>query len=84
MNLNQITVPALDVAEAIIFYKTLGLKLIVESLPHYARFVCPDGHSTFSIHHTKQLPIDGIYVYFECANLDEQVEKLKQKNLKLI
>ena len=33
MNLNQITVPALDVAEAIIFYKTLGLKLIVESLP---------------------------------------------------
>lgn len=83
MNLNQITVPALDVAEAITFYKTLGLKLIVESLPHYARFVCPDGHSTFSIHHTKQLPKgDGIYVYFECANLDEQVEKLKQKGLK--
>ena len=82
MNLNQITVPALDVAEAIIFYKTLGLKLIVESLPHYARFVCPDGHSTFSIHQTEQLAEgEGIYVYFECKNLDEQVDKLKQKGL---
>jgi catechol 2,3-dioxygenase-like lactoylglutathione lyase family enzyme len=83
MNLNQITVPALGVAEAIIFYKTLGLKLIVESLPHYARFVCPDGHSTFSIHQTEQLAEgEGIYVYFECKNLDKQVDKLKQKGLK--
>lgn len=83
MNLNQITVPAKDVATSIKFYKTLGLKLIVESLPHYARFVCPDGDSSFSIHHTEQLPKgEGIYVYFECTNLDEQVDKLKQKGLK--
>ncbi|MGB2232784.1 MAG: VOC family protein [Flavobacteriaceae bacterium] len=82
MNLNQITVPALDVAASIKFYKTLGLKLIVESLPHYARFVCPDGNSTFSIHQTKQLAEgEGIYVYFECKNLDEQVDKFKQKGL---
>ena len=82
MNLNQITVPSLDVAASIKFYKTLGLKLIVESLPHYARFVCPDGNSTFSIHQTKQLAKgEGIYVYFECKNLDEQVDKLKQKGL---
>ena len=82
MNLNQITVPALDVAEAITFYKTLGLKLIVESPPHDARVVCPDGHSTFSIHQTEQLAGgEGIYVYFECKNLDEQVDKLKQKGL---
>lgn len=82
MNLNQITVPALDVSEAITFYKILGLKLIVESLPHYARFVCPNGHSTFSIHHIDQIPEgEGIYVYFECVNLDEQVDKLKQKGL---
>ena len=82
MNLNQITVPALDVSEAITSYKILGLKLIVESLPHYARFVCPNGHSTFSIHHIDQIPEgEGIYVYFECVNLDEQVDKLKQKGL---
>ena len=78
MNLNQITVPSLDLTKSIPFYEKLGLKLIVKSLPHYARFECPDGYSTFSIHQTDTLPKgDGIYVYFECKNLNEQVEKLK-------
>ena len=82
MNLNQITVPSLDVTKSIPFYEKLGLKLIVKSLPHYARFVCPDGNSTFSIHQTKKLPEgDGIYVYFECKNLDEHVESLVQKGI---
>ena len=56
MNLNQITVPSLDLTKSIPFYKKLGLKLIVESLPHYARFECPNGESTFSIHQTDKLP----------------------------
>ncbi|RYE25404.1 MAG: VOC family protein [Sphingobacteriales bacterium] len=77
MNLNQVTVPSLDVATAIIFYKQLGLQLIVEALPHYARFVCPDGNTTFSIHQTQKLPTgDGIWIYFECADLDEKVNQL--------
>ena len=63
MNLNQITVPSLDLTKSIPFYEKIGLKLIVKSLPHYARFVCPDGNSTFSIHQTDELPKgDGIYV----------------------
>ncbi|WP_437399033.1 VOC family protein [Flagellimonas lutimaris] len=82
MNLNQITVPSLDLTKSIAFYETLGLKLIVKSLPHYARFECPDGDSTFSLHQTEELPKgEGIYVYFECENLDEQVETLKQKGI---
>ena len=77
MNLNQITVPSLDVEMAIIFYKKLGLELIVKALPHYARFVCPDGDATFSIHQVEELPKgDGIYVYFECEDLDNKVDKL--------
>lgn len=77
MNLNQITVPSLDLTKSIPFYEKLGLKLIVKSLPHYARFECPDGTSTFSIHQVESLPKgDGIYVYFECENLDEHVQKL--------
>ena len=77
MNLNQITVPSLDVEKAIIFYKKLGLELIVKALPHYARFVCPDGYATFSIHQVEELPKgDGIYVYFECEDLDNKVDKL--------
>ncbi len=77
MNLNQITVPSLDVEKSIIFYQKLGLKLIVHSNVHYARFECPDGDSTFSIHETDQLPSgDGISVYFEIEKLDPTVEKL--------
>ncbi|WP_431125488.1 VOC family protein [Flagellimonas flava] len=82
MNLNQITVPSLDLSKSVPFYKTLGLKLIVEAFPHYARFECPDGNSTFSIHQTEQLPSgDGIYVYFECEDLDTHVEGLIQKGI---
>lgn len=56
MNLNQITVPALDLNRSISFYQALGLKLIVKALPDYARFECPDGSSTFSLHRVDNLP----------------------------
>ena len=82
MNLNQITVPSLDLTKSIPFYEKLGLKLIVKSLPHYARFECPTGNSTFSIHQTNQLTKgEGIYVYFECEDLDQRVEKIKEKGI---
>ncbi len=82
MNLNQITVPSLDLTKSIPFYEKLGLKLIVKALPHYARFECPDGDSTFSIHLVEELPQgDGVYVYFECENLDEKVQQLKEDGI---
>ena len=82
MNLNQITVPSLDLSKSVTFYKKLGLTLIVDALPHYARFVCPDGNSTFSLHLVEELPKgDGVYVYFECENLDEHVEQLKKQGI---
>ena len=49
MNLNQVTLPAVDVGPAVDFYSRLGLRLIVEDLPRYARFELPDGESTLSI-----------------------------------
>jgi catechol 2,3-dioxygenase-like lactoylglutathione lyase family enzyme len=77
MNLNQITIPSLDLEKSIPFYEKLGLKLIVKSLPNYARFECSDGGSTFSIHKVEERPVgDGIYVYFEVENLDERVAEL--------
>ncbi len=82
MNLNQITVPSLDLTKSIPFYEKLGLKLIVESLPFYARFECPDGNATFSIHQRESLPKgDGIYVYFECEDLDQYVDQLVKKGI---
>lgn len=77
MNLNQVTIPSLNVSSAILFYKKLGLELIVESLPNYARFVCPNGESTFSIHLVDKINDNsGTYIYFECDDLDKKVKDL--------
>lgn len=82
MNLNQVTIPSLNVEKSIRFYETLGLVLIVKSLPDYARFICPDGSSTFSIHKVKELPKgDGIYLYFECKDLNNDVNDLVDKGV---
>lgn len=82
MNLNQITIPSLDIKKSVYFYKTLGLLLIVDALPKYARFKCPDGESTFSIHKVDELPKgNGITIYFEDDNLDTLVSNLKQKGI---
>jgi catechol 2,3-dioxygenase-like lactoylglutathione lyase family enzyme len=82
MNLNQITIPSLNVEKATEFYKKLGLLLIVDALPGYVRFECPDGDSTFSIHKVDRLPSgEGISIYFEDDHLDELVERLKRKGI---
>lgn len=81
MKLNQITVPSLNLEKSIPFYETLGFKLIVKALPHYARFVCPD-NSTFSLHKVeKAVANSGISIYFECDDLDEKVRELKTKGI---
>ena len=84
MKLNQVTVPSADVAQSVEFYKKLGLIPIVLSLPKYARFVCPDGDATFSVHHHEELTTgEKPVVYFECENLDRVVEELKRKGVEL-
>ncbi len=82
MNLNQVTLPTLNLDRAIGFYQSLGLELIVRANPHYARFLCPNGQSTCSLHLVEELPSGGgIQVYFECEDLDEKVEQLKKAGL---
>lgn len=82
MNLNQITVPSLDLVKSIPFYQKLGLKLIVKALPHYARFESPEGDATFSIHQVEELPRgEGIHVYFECKDLDTYVQGLVEQGI---
>jgi catechol 2,3-dioxygenase-like lactoylglutathione lyase family enzyme len=48
MDLNQVTLPVSDMAAAVRFYLRLGFTQIVDT-PHYARFCCPVGNSTFSL-----------------------------------
>lgn len=77
MNLNQITLPVVDFGRSVEFYRGMGFNLIVHSPPRYARFECPEGDATFSIHTVEQ-PVStvGLVVYFECADLDARVAAL--------
>jgi catechol 2,3-dioxygenase-like lactoylglutathione lyase family enzyme len=80
MRLNQVTVAVSDVARAVDFYTGLGLQLIVrgssDGSDTYARFLCPDGDSTLSVH-TEAVRTGTTLVCFECDDLDDRVRALQ-------
>jgi catechol 2,3-dioxygenase-like lactoylglutathione lyase family enzyme len=81
MRLNQVTVPSTDVEASVRFYTLLGLIQIVAS-DHYARFVCPDGDATFSVHEVNDARVgEGTVVYFECDDLDTKIQELIEADL---
>jgi len=81
MNLNQITMSVANMDEACQFYLKMGFTQIVET-PHYARFLCEDGNSTFSLSLTDKTIMSGTTIYFEHENLDQLVTQLKEKGIK--
>jgi predicted enzyme related to lactoylglutathione lyase len=82
MDLNQVTLPTLDVERSIPFYQSLGLELIVHTHPRYARFKLPMGKGTFSIHQVDQLPQgEGVLVYFEVEDLEQTYHNLLEKGI---
>jgi len=82
MDLNQVTLPALDVAASVAFYRTMGFELIVDA-PHYARFRSTAGNATFSVHAVDALRAPPLtVVYFECADVDAQVAALEARGLR--
>lgn len=83
MNLNQVTIYTDKSTETVDFFQKLGLTLIVDSLPRYARLECPDGESTLSIQHDESAHVsNNVVLYFECDELDSTVDKLKARGLK--
>ncbi|MBL9106150.1 MAG: VOC family protein [Myxococcales bacterium] len=75
MKLNQVTVPATDLAASVAFYRQLGLLLIVRN-EHYARFELPAGEATFSLHLAEQVARgDAPVIYFEC-DVDAEFARL--------
>ena len=80
MNLNQVTLPVSNMETATEFYKILGFTQIVDT-PHYARFECPAGSSTFSLSLETNEFSNGATIYFEQENLDEWVLQLKAKGI---
>ncbi|MFQ5983397.1 MAG: VOC family protein [Woeseiaceae bacterium] len=84
MNLNQVTLPARNITESVAFYRKLGLRQIVDS-EHYARFECPDGDATFSIHKAEELDLGGVaVVYFEHEELDALCARLKDEGIEFL
>ena len=90
MNLNQVTIYSKQPVETVEFFEKLGLRRIVDSLPRYARLECPDGESTLSVNiapEAETQPVgsvsssNSITLYFECDDLDAEVERLKSLGL---
>lgn len=80
MNMNQVTLPVRDMEKATRFYRTMGFLQIVDS-PHYARFECTQGVSTFSLSLDTGDSENTAVIYFEHENLDGLVSALKAKGL---
>jgi catechol 2,3-dioxygenase-like lactoylglutathione lyase family enzyme len=81
MELNQITLPCEDYDASVAFYRRLGLTLIVDSPPRYARFEATNG-ATLSIHSGATPGRDtGFVVYFEVSDVDATVRDLESRGL---
>ncbi len=83
MRLNQVTVTVPDLDAAWRFYNLLGLLPIVDARPRYARFACPEGGSSFSLERGEATG-GGTTVYFECDDLDRQVDRLRAGGLAFV
>ncbi len=82
MDQNQLTIPCSDYEASVAFYKSLGLRQIVDSPPRYARFET-DAGNTFSIHKVESIATpSGVVIYFEVNDVDATVGKLKENGLK--
>ncbi|MDY6977546.1 MAG: VOC family protein [Pseudomonadota bacterium] len=80
MELNQVTLPVTNMAKAVEFYLTLGFTQIVDT-PHYARFTCPEGTSTFSLSLESKNVQNHSVIYFEHEALDELYASLVEKGI---
>jgi catechol 2,3-dioxygenase-like lactoylglutathione lyase family enzyme len=81
MELNQVTLPSVDIPASVAFYRKMGFELVV-SEPHYARLKSTVGDATFSVHAVESLQdASTTVVYFECPSLDQQVAELQAKGL---
>ncbi|MFK8021121.1 MAG: VOC family protein [Pseudomonadales bacterium] len=80
MDLNQVTLPVADMVKASDFYRRMGFLQIVDT-PHYARFECTEGNSTFSLSLDDGQALSSTVIYFEHENLDQLVVALKAKGI---
>ncbi len=80
MSLNQVTLATQDIEKSKEFYQRLGFILVVDT-PHYLRFSCPQGDSTFSLLKQDDPVHSDSVIYFECEQLDSWVEALIEQGV---
>lgn len=64
--------------DAVNFYLKLGFTQIADT-PHYSRFSCPEGNSTFSLSLESDEFENSSVIYFEHEKLDELCVDLSQR-----
>jgi hydroxymethylpyrimidine/phosphomethylpyrimidine kinase len=82
LRLNQVTVTGTNYRKSVEFYRTLGLRQIVDSPENgYARFETAGG-ATLSVQIDPEEAISATTaVYLECDDLDERTEQLARNGL---
>jgi catechol 2,3-dioxygenase-like lactoylglutathione lyase family enzyme len=80
VNLNQVTLPTNDMGKTTEFYRRMGFLQIVDT-PHYARFECTEGNSTFSVSLDERGVENSSVIYFEHESLDKLVVTLKTRGI---
>ncbi|WP_372761553.1 VOC family protein [Pseudoalteromonas sp.] len=83
MELNQVTLPVNNMDDAVSFYLKLGFTQIVDT-PHYARFACPEGDSSFSLSLESDKFENNSVIYFEHEHLDELYQHLLQQGIQFV
>ena len=84
MNLNHVTLVVSDYERSKAFYLALGLELVVDTPPRYARFACPEGSATLSIEVTGEPPAGSrAQLYFECEDVDAAAARVRAAGLAL-
>lgn len=80
VRLNQMTLPAYELAASVAFYESVGLTLIVHAPPRYARFEC-EGGATLSVEVGGRAGSGGVYL--ECTDLDAVVAKARARGIEV-
>ena len=73
LRLNHAHVSATDIPRAVAYYERLGSEPVVLEA-HYARFLLPDGGSTFSVHLAERadaVGAAGAAIHLECESAGE-------------
>ncbi len=84
MRFNHVTLVVAELERSKAFYRTLGLRQIVDAPPRYARFVLPEGDATLSLEVTGESPVTsptGAILYLECDALDDTVAALTARGI---